>query len=104
MLDGLMSGPILSKTNRIVGHYIEDSGFGQGRDSHGRSHVVGEDEEGCTVRNEARAVEGNSVAYGPHAMLTNAKSHVSFFGSATLEVAECFEKGHVGGGEVSTAS
>lgn len=104
MFNGLMCGPIFSKPNRIVGHDVDDSGFGQGGDSHGCSHVIGEDEESGTVGDESRAVKSNSITDGSHSVFTDSEPHIAFFGSVLLEVSEHLEKGHVGGGKISTAS
>mmetsp|Transcript_9518 Transcript_9518/g.28765 ORF Transcript_9518/g.28765 Transcript_9518/m.28765 type:complete len:494 (-) Transcript_9518:3-1484(-) len=99
-----MGGSILAEEDRVVRHDVDDLCLGEGGHSHGSPHVVGEDEEGCAVRDEVGTVEGDAVADGPHAVFTDSKPQVAPLGGGLLEVAKALQDGQVGGREVGRAS
>uniref|UniRef100_A0A0E0L7E4 Uncharacterized protein n=1 Tax=Oryza punctata TaxID=4537 RepID=A0A0E0L7E4_ORYPU len=99
-----MGWTILSKTNRVMGHNIDNSGFTQGRDPHSSSHVISENKESSTVWNESWAVQSNAVANGTHSMLPDSKSDIALLRRILLEVTKHLKQCHVGGCKISTSS
>ena len=104
MLDGLVGRAVLSEPDRVVGHDIDDAGFAESGDSHGSAHVVGEDEEGGAVGDEAGSVEGDAVANGAHSVFADSEPDVPLFWGVLLEVAVGFEERHVGGREIRASA
>ena len=49
MLDRLMCGAILSQSDTVVGHHVDDTGMRQGGQSDGSSHVI------CTIKPGTKA-------------------------------------------------
>ena len=73
---------------------------GQSCHTDGSSHVVSEVEEGRTVGDHARVVQGNAVGNCSHAVLTHTIPQVLLLVLALLEVAVHLHQGHVGGSQV----
>lgn len=104
MFNRLVSGSIFTQSNGIMGHNIDNSSLSQGRDTHGISHVVCEDEEGGAVWDEARQVLLDAIANGSHGMLSHTKSDIALCRRVLLEVSITLEESHVGGCQVSRST
>jgi hypothetical protein len=78
--------------------------LGQRAHAHGGAHVVGEDEEGGAVGDDAAAVQAHAVDDGAHAVLAHAEAHVALVVGALLEVAEHLHQRQVGGRQVGGAA
>ena len=71
MLDGLMGRPILAQADGIMGHHIDDPLAHQCGEADRRPAIIGEDEEGPAIGDEA-AMERDAVHRRGHAMLAHA--------------------------------
>lgn len=69
-LDGLVGRPVLAHRDRVVGEDVRDGELGEGRDAHGRAHVVREDEEGGARGGEDAAVR-EPVRNAAHGVLAD---------------------------------
>ena len=104
VLDRLMGRSVLSQSNRVVGHHVDNTGLRKGRHTHGIPHVIREDEEGSAVRDKSRGVKSNSVADGSHGVLAHSKADVALSRGILLEVSEHLHEGHVGRGQIGGSS
>ena len=71
-----MRRPVLTKPDRVVRKDVDRVEMRQRGQSNGRPHVIGEDEEGATERNEA-AVQRDAIERRGHAMLAHTKVKVA---------------------------
>ncbi len=85
MLDGLMGGSVFAQTDGIVGKNVDDAQLHQRRQTNRRPHIVGKDEEGAAVRDDA-AVQSQTVQDGSHAIFTHAKTEVTAVKSLFLNI------------------
>ena len=100
VLNRLVRRAILTDTNGIVGHDEDGTGLGESRNTHGATHVIGEDEEGRAVRDDTRGVQLHAVGDGAHTVLTDTEANVALGRSILLEVTELLHQRHVGRGEI----
>ena len=70
MLDGLMRGTVLAKTDGVVGHHMDDAQPHQRRKTDRRPAVVGEGEKGAAIGDES-AMQREAIHRGGHAVLAN---------------------------------
>lgn len=103
-LDGLVSRPIFTETNRVVGGNVEDSKVRQGGKSDGTGGVRDEVKESGSERNDT-TVGSDTVTDGGHTVLPNTKSEISTSiatetGRGVLEVLGALPPGQVGTGQV----
>mmetsp|Transcript_24993 Transcript_24993/g.54349 ORF Transcript_24993/g.54349 Transcript_24993/m.54349 type:complete len:229 (-) Transcript_24993:980-1666(-) len=99
-----MGGAVLTQTNGVVGHHVDDTSLRQGAHTHGTAHVVSEDEEGSAVGDQAAAVQGDTVADGAHAVLAHTEAQVALSVLVLLEVTVHLHQGQVGGGQIGRAT
>mmetsp|Transcript_20755 Transcript_20755/g.52312 ORF Transcript_20755/g.52312 Transcript_20755/m.52312 type:complete len:551 (-) Transcript_20755:7-1659(-) len=99
-----MGGAVLAEANGVVGHHEDGARLGQRGHADGGAHVVGEDEEGGAVGDQAARVQADAVGDRAHAVLAHAEAHVALGVGVLLEVAVHLHEGHVGGRQVSRAA
>ena len=75
VFDGLVGRSVFSKSDRVVGHDIEDRLVHDAAQSHGGAHVVGEDEEGSAVGSQA--AEAHAVEDRGHCVFADTEVHIS---------------------------
>ena len=103
-----MRGAVLPDADGIVRHDIRHGNIHESREAHGGLAIVGEHEEGRTVRLYS-AVELHTVRYRRHRVFTDSEMNVSAFVGIGRKrsVFDFFRILHVrkiGGGEVGTAA
>src|SRR6266700_29485 len=76
LLNRLVCGTIFTQTNAIMRKDVDSLEAHQCGQANRWTHIVREDQEGGTERNEA-AIEGDAVHNAAHPMLTDAKVHVA---------------------------
>ena len=113
-----MGGAVLAKRDAVVSEHVDDVQTHQRRQPDGRTHVVGEDQEGRAVRNQS-SVRRDAVDDRAHRMLAHAEMKVApgitppaadgalcvhvFFGRR-VEIAESLERGVGRGVEIRGAA
>ena len=70
MLDWLVGGSIFTNADRIVGPHEDRRDLHEGRKTHRRTHVIGEDKEGSAVA-AGQARQGDAVEDATHGVLAN---------------------------------
>ncbi len=85
LLDGLMRRPVLAEPDGVVRVDEDHALLHDGRETHRRTHVVREDQERPTERNEP-AVQRHAVHDRAHAVLANAEVHVALVVIAGREI------------------
>ncbi len=85
MLHRLVSGPIFTQADAVVGVDPDAAGVGNGRQAHGRAHVVREDQEGGPKRNRP-PWQGHAVDRCTHGMLAHPKVQVAAHIGIRLEI------------------
>ena len=76
MFHGLMGRAVLAQADAVVGVDPDGTEPHQRREPDRRAHVIGEDQEGGAVGDEA-AMIGHAVDDGPHPVLAHAEVHVA---------------------------
>ena len=76
LLHRLVSGSVFAQGNAVMGEHVDDPLLHHGRQPHGRAHVIGEDQEGRSVWDDA-AVYGHAVQNRAHPVLANAEVQVA---------------------------
>ena len=71
MFNRLMGRTVFADTYRIMGQDINDPNTHQSCQTHGRTHIIGENEERAAIGNYA-AVQRHAVHYRAHRMFANA--------------------------------
>lgn len=99
MFNRLMSGTILTHTNRIVGHDVEDGELLDGTHTNGTHHVASEGEEGGAEGTHA-TIGVHTIADRAHGVLTNTKVDVATLGMFLAERNRGGDVGVVGGSEI----
>mmetsp|Transcript_4819 Transcript_4819/g.13917 ORF Transcript_4819/g.13917 Transcript_4819/m.13917 type:complete len:466 (-) Transcript_4819:590-1987(-) len=99
-----MGRSVLSQSDGVMGHHVDDTSLRQGRHTHGVPHVIREDEEGGAVRDQSRGVEADTIADGSHGVLTHSETNVTLRRGVLLEVSEHLHEGHVGRGQIGRSS
>jgi len=79
MLDRLVGRPILAQTDAVVRPDVDHGQAHQGGKAHGPPHVVGEDQEGRAVGDQA-SVSRHAVQDCAHAVLADPEVDVAAFG------------------------
>ena len=103
MLDRLVGGTVLPQPDAVVGEHVDRREMRERRQPDGRTHVVGEDEEGAAVR-EHPAVGGQAVQDASHRVLAHSEVQVAATVRSGLEVAVAREIGVVRRSEVGRAA
>src|SRR5690606_4876739 len=75
LLHRLMSGPIFAQENRVVTEHVKHLLLHQGREPHGRSHVVREDEKRRSKGDEEPR-KRKPVQDGTHSVLADPKVEI----------------------------
>ena len=71
-----MGGAVFAERNAVVGEHVHHVHAHQRGETDRRAHVVGENQEGGAVRDEA-AMRGQSVDDGAHRMFAHAEVQVA---------------------------
>ena len=79
-----MGGAVLAHTDGVVGKHVDHTQLTQGRQAHGTAHVVGEDQEGAAIGDQAAVVVSDAVEDGGHGVLTHTEVQVALLGAAGL--------------------
>ena len=103
MLHRLVRRAVLAQADAIVGKDIDDRPAHHGRQTNGRAHIVGKDQEGAAVGAHA-AVGRQPVEDGSHAVLSHAKVEVGAAKVASLHGLGTRRAGFVAAGQVSRAA
>ena len=103
LLDGLMGRAVLSHGDAVVGENINHRQTVHGRQTHRRTHIVAEDQEGSPKRDQA-TVQRHAIQDGAHGMLANAKVHVASRPVLRLEVPGPFHVREGAGSKIGRAS
>ena len=103
-LDGLVGGPVLAETDRVVGRHLQDAQVRERRQTDGTGSVRNKVQECGAERNDT-AIRGQTVADSSHAVLAHAETEVSAGVRAqarrgVLEVFGALPAGQVGTGQV----
>ncbi len=78
-----------------MGHDVNHTSLGEGRQTNRCPHVIGKDQEGGTVGNQA-AVQVHAVEDSTHTVLTHTKAEVTPCVGTRLKIRQTFHVGHVG--------
>ncbi len=103
MLDGLVGRAVFAEADRVMGHHVDDLLAHQCREADGRAGIVGEDEEGAAIGDEA-AVQRDAVHRGRHLVLADAVAHVAAEAILGGEGQGLGSVGEVRAGEVGRAA
>ena len=95
VLNGLVRGAIFAEADAVVGEDPDRGVVAEGGEADGGTGVIGEDEEGRAVGNQA-AVNGHAVEDRAHAMFADAEVEVTSVGRFGLEGGEAVEPGFGG--------
>ena len=95
----LVSGPILSQSNAVVGEDVDHWQSHQRRQPNGRAHVVGEDEESTAVGDDP-AVQRHTVQDSAHGVFAHTEMDVAPVEASRLQPVVFLQFRIVGGGEI----
>ena len=82
--DRLVGGAVFADTDGVVGEHVDHAQLAQGRQAHRTTHVVGEDQEGAAVGDQAAVVISDAVEDGGHGVLAHTEVQVALLRAAGL--------------------
>src|SRR4030042_3656877 len=99
MFDRLMGWAILTQPDAVMCVNPDAGIMRKCREPNGRSHIIREDQEGSTIRDDS-TINGHPIDNRPHSMLTHSKMKISTFRGSFLKIRAIVDPGIIRRGQV----